>query len=359
MDPIRVAVFGNGFARTVVLPALRHVEGVRVEGLASPNLERLRATAAEFGISRIAADHREILDSVRPDLVFIVTPPHRHAEMAIRSLEAGCHVVCEKPMALNAGETERMVAAARAHPNNLALIDHELRFLPGRMALKDLIVRGELGRALHADYTLHSPGRRDPAQPWNWWSDRESGGGTLGALGSHALDALRVWLGEVVEVRGFLETAVKERRDPSTGLLRSVTADDLAAAWLRYESGASATLTLSLVAPERVHRISLAGTEGTAVIDEQGPLRVGRAMGAPVARVLEDDLPASSALGIPDTDWARAFLRSAQRLAEAIRLGRQLEGAATFEDGHRVQQVLDAIRRSANSARWVRVGSRP
>ena len=353
---IRVALLGNGFARQVMLPCLRQVEGVELAAIASPNLERARATAREFGIPFAGADHAELLQRVRPDLVFIVTPPHRHAGMAIDALAAGCHVVCEKPMALDARETERMCAAARAHPRQLALIDHELRFLPARLELHRLCREGHLGSIRHAEYLLHSPGRRDPALPWSWWSDRECGGGALGAIGSHAVDSLRHLLGEVESVRGSLATLIPQRRDPASGTMRAVTADDYAAAWLRFASGARATLLVSTVEGEREHRLTLAGSEGCARLDEQQPLRTAlgrepwKTAGAP------EDLPPSTELGIPDTDWARAFLRFSRRIVEAVLEGRaQVDGAATFEDGHRVQRVLDAVRRSEERGSWVEV----
>lgn len=357
MEIIRTAVFGNGFARTVVLPCLRLVPAMRVVGIASPNLEKTRATAAAFGIEHVAAEHREILERVRPDLVFVVTPPFRHAEMVTDALEAGCHCVCEKPMARHGAETARMVAAGAAHPDRIAVIDHELRFLPTRAELARRIADGALGRVLHADYTLRSPGRRDPSLPWTWWSDLSAGGGTLGALGSHAVDALRVLLGEVAAVRGQLATFVQERTDTASGRTRPVTSDDHAAAWVRFTSGALATVTISLVDGERMHRIGIAGTRGSAEVVEQGPLRVGRGMDRWVEVPCDDGLPPSAELGIPDTDWARAFLRMTRLLAERILAGETtLPGAAAFEDGHRTQLVLDAIRRSSDSARWVEVG---
>jgi predicted dehydrogenase len=344
---VRAAVFGNGFARTVVLPCLRHVPGIRVVGIASPNVERVRATAAEFGIEAVSDDHRVILDRCRPDLVYVVTPPHRHREQAIDALEAGCHVVCEKPTALDVSESASMLATARAHPKQIALIDHELRFSPARAALREMVRGGRLGTIHHASFTLLSPGRRDPATPWTWWSDRACGGGAWGAIGSHAVDSLRVLLGEVVETRGVLETFVRERPDPATGRPRPVTTDDFAAAWLRFSSGAIATITISLVEGERVHRLTLAGTDGYARTEEQQPLRVQFGRDPLIELPAEDDLPPSAELGIPDTDWARSFLRLARHTVAAIGDGRaEVPGAATFEDGHRNQIVLDAARGS-------------
>jgi predicted dehydrogenase len=361
-SPIRAALLGNGFARTVMLPCLRHVPEIAVVGIASPNLERARTTAREFGIEAVSTDHRELLRTARPELVFVVTPPHRHLEMSRDALMAGCHVVCEKPTALSAKESAAMTVAATAAPPTerggqpLALIDHELRFDPRRIALRDLIREGRLGDILNASYTLHTPGRRDPAGPWTWWSDAAQGGGMWGAVGSHAVDALRVLLGEVAQVRGRLHTAVRERTDPATGKLRPVTSDDHAAAWLELRSGVPAAITLSAIESERRHELAITGSRGFARLAEGQPLLFKEGNGEWREAAHDRDLPPSAELGIPDTDWARAFIRYARAIAGAIRGGRdRLEGAADFTDGHRNQVVLDAVRRSAAEADWVTI----
>jgi len=358
MQRVRVVLFGQGFARTTVLPCLRQVPGAEVVGIASPSLDRLRETAAQFDIPAVASDHREILERTRPDVAIVASPPHRHAEMALDALDAGCHVLCEKPMALDAGETARMVDAARARPGRLALLDHELRFLPARERLAALAHGGALGELRRAEYILRAPSRRDPAYPWSWWSDRSAGGGVLGAIGSHAIDALRHLLGEVAEARGWLETLVAQRPDPAGGAARPVTADDHAACWLRFASGAVASITLSVTEAERCHSLVLNGTDGWARLDEQGPLLIARGGGRPEREPVPDDLPSSGELGIPDTDWARAFLRFARLIVQAVRAGTPLDGAATFEDGHRAQQVMDAVRRSSADGGWEPVPAR-
>lgn len=353
MSQIRVAIFGNGFARSTVLPCLRHVPEMKVVGLASPTLERARQTAAEFGIEHVTQDHRELLQRARPDLVFVVTPPHRHMEQAIDALRSGCHVVCEKPTALNGGESRAMREAAEAAPDRLALIDHELRFDPRRMRMREMVRSGELGEILAASYVVERPSRRNPDLPWSWWSDAEQGGGTLGALGSHAIDGLRAVLDdEVVEVCGHLETWVKQRRDPESDRLRLVTADDHAEAWLRFSRGTVATMRTSLVQPESRHELLVAGSKKGASVLEEGPLRVERSPGKLDPVEVPDELPSAQELGIPANDWARNFLRFARALVEPITRGTPILTAATFVDGDRNERVMDAIHRSHERGGW-------
>ena len=127
-------------------------------------------------------------------------------------------------MAMNAAEARRMTDRAR-EAGVLALIDHELRFLPGRLKLREMLHRGDIGKVRHVQLTFRSDSRADVNRPWNWWSDKTQGGGALGAIGSHVIDAFR-WLlsAEVSDVFANLATHVRERRDDQ-GRLREVTTD--------------------------------------------------------------------------------------------------------------------------------------
>ncbi|MCC7143348.1 MAG: Gfo/Idh/MocA family oxidoreductase [Candidatus Eisenbacteria bacterium] len=352
--PVRLAIFGNGFARTTALPCLRHVPEIEVVGIASPNRARVEETARQFGIPQASDDYRQILRDAAPNLAFVATPPHRHLEQSIDALKAGCHVICEKPTAMSGGESRAMLEAAVAHPDRLTLIDHELRFDPRRRHLRNLIAAGELGEIWRAEYTLSSPYRRDPENPWGWWSDRHQGGGAWGAIGSHAVDTLRWLLGEVDAARGALHVLHRERRDPESGEMRLVTADDLATASLKMRSGALAEVSISLIEVERRHEIVINGSRAAARWREQGPLELWRSRERGWETIeVPDELPPSGGLGIPDTDWARCFLRLMRAVARTLTAGEaQLPEAASFRDGHRNQLVLDAVYRSSEEARW-------
>lgn len=349
---VRIGIFGNGFARHVALPCLRNVAGIEVVGIASPTLDRVQATAREFDIPLAVTDHRELLDSGRVDLALVMTPPHRHLDQSLDALEANCHVICEKPTAMDQDESQQMLAAAEARPQRLTLLDHELRLDPRRQQLRDWVANSKLGDVQHVTYTLRSPSLRPP-RSYNWWFDAKCGGGALGALGSHAVDSMRAVCGEITEVCGHLETVTKERVDAEGGV-HPVTVDDVASAWLRFESGALATLHISMVEGERQHTFSIAGTKGVASVEEQGPLRASFGDDPLAAVDVSEDLPSNHDLGIPDTDWARNFVRLARATVSAIeQKAAAVPGASTFADGHRNQQVLDAIRVSQRDGGWV------
>ena len=280
--------------------------------------------------------------------------------MTLAALDAGKAVLCEKPMAMNAGEARRMTDRAR-EAGVLALIDHELRFLPGRIKMRELLHRGDIGKVRHAKLTFRSDTRADVERPWNWWSDIKQGGGALGAIGSHVIDGFRWLLGaEVSEVFGDLATHVRERPDDE-GKLREVTTDDEANLLLRFADGeltegATGNASMSMVeAGASAHLIEIFGSRGALKVDGNGYVWSAKTGDGDWTSVETDR--GELATGMAEGSWSRGFTAFSKGIVEALREGRTtVEGAATFEDGYRTQLVLDAARRSHESGCWAKVG---
>jgi predicted dehydrogenase len=358
-----VGVIGTGFGRATQLPAFLATPGVEVVAVVSRSLARAYETAKQFNVRRAfdAADLDRFLALDDLDLVSVSSPPATHRDYTLRSLRAGKHVLCEKPTALDAAEARDMLAAARA-AGRLALLDHELRFDATRRRLRDLVRDGYLGHLQHVQVSVESDSRADPARPWSWWSDAAQGGGVLGAIGSHVVDAVRFTFGEVQRGRALLRAVVPERPDPAGGPPRAVTADDYAALWLELEGGATVAAVLSVVSrtPRPGWAMSAHGTLGTLLLEADGIL-LGRRQGAaefePLTPPAVSPPPEALAHGLPDTPWARAFLVFAGEIAGALAEGRtEVPQAADFADGLRAQQVLDALRESARRGDWIECG---
>jgi predicted dehydrogenase len=359
-ETIGIGIIGTGFARTTQLPAFKACAGARLVAVASGHRENAAAVAREFDISVVADDWRALVGRADVDLVSIVTPPVTHREIALAALNAGKAVLCEKPMALDAGETDAMRGRAQ-ELNALALIDHELRLLAGRQRLRELLRGGDIGRVRHARFTYSADSRASLERGWDWWSDERAGGGVLGAIGSHAVDALRWLLGaEVSAVCAQLATHVQERPDERTGALRRVTTDDEANLLLRFAdteltAGTTGALSLSMVeAGESAHRIELFGERGALMIAEPEELYRAEIGGRGWQRI--ELAPTPLAPGMRDGSWSRGFTVFAHEIINALRESRNhIPHAATFADGHRTQLVLDAARRAHQSGRWVSV----
>lgn len=357
-DRVGIGIIGTGFARKVQIPAFAACENAEVVSIASGSLANAESTAKEFGIPHFTGDWRETVSREDIDLVCITTPPNLHYEMALLALEHGKHVLCEKPMAMNAAEAREMIAAAEGK-GLLTLIDFELRFQPGRQKAYAMIRDGAIGKIRHAKWNFRAPTRGNPDLPWNWWSDIAQGGGALGAINSHIVDSFNWFLGtKVSSVFCQLQSHVKQR--PFDGGVREVTTDDEANMLLRFVdselcSDATGLVSVSMVEqPEYISRLELFGTNGAMRMDHRGDLLIaknGESEWTEIEVEFGEAVP-----GYPDTGFPRGFMEFAPRIVEAIREGRsEIEYAATFEDGLKVQRVQDAAREADASGTVVRL----
>ena len=205
-QPVRVGYVGTGWTKRIQVPTFR-LGGLVAQAICSGNPENARAAAKELGIPQVFDTWQEMVAAPEVDVVSITTPPNLHLEISAAALRAGKHVICEKPTALSVAEAEEMVAAAQAAPDQLAIIDHELRFTPQRQQMRQLLREGYVGRILWVEFREARDWRLNPDLAWNWWSSVEMGGGILNALGSHAVDTLRWMIGRIDGVSAQLRTA--------------------------------------------------------------------------------------------------------------------------------------------------------
>ena len=358
--PVGIGIIGTGFARTTQIPGFRDCMGAKIVAIASGRRERAEAVAHEFGIQHVAADWEALVERNDVDLVSIVTPPSTHMEITLAALDHRKAVLCEKPMALNADESARMVEKAKA-AGVLALIDHELRFLNSRRTMRGMLQTGAIGTVRHCNYVFRSDYRGIADRAWDWWSDAAMGGGALGAIGSHVIDSFRWVLGtEITKVLGMLSTHIKQRTDKTTGEPRTVTTDDEAKVLFRFADSpltqdATGAAALSVVESGKYeNRLEIYGTKGALMVEETGELwrsPTGSGVWRPV-QVDQDHM----AQGMRESSWSRGFTAFAVAICDALQAGKTaVKDAATFEDGHRAQLVLDAIRASNESGCWVTI----
>lgn len=339
-------VVGTGFGARVHVPALR-AAGFDVVALVGRDGERTARRAARLGVEHACTGLNDALAIPGVDTVTIAAPPAAHASLAIATCNAGRHVICEKPFALDATEAEAMVAAAD-EAGVTALVGHEFRWAPDRAVAARAIADGAIGEPRLATFVQFVPLVADPeARVPEWWFDEARGGGWLGASGSHLVDQVRTWLGEVASVSATLPTVANRRGAEDSFSVRmtvhrgtEVVIQQTAASWTPGVIGISA----------------VAGSDGTLEISSDGVWcsdRAGR-------RRLDvpNDLVLPTVAGASDDPrhrYTHLELAPYTRLCEALRAG--VEGrsgepavpAPTFADGLACMRVLDAIRASAAS----------
>lgn len=346
----RIGIIGTGWGTRVQVPMFREA-GLEVVAISGFHRNKTRETASELGLTAYD-DWRELASAADVDLVTIVTPPSEHREMAVAALEAGKHVICEKPTAMNALEAEHLVAVSKRRPEQIALIDHELRFLPSWREARERI--GSLGGVRYAEVRYASPSRGDRNRAWNWWSDASRGGGIWGAVGSHFIDALRYFGMEVEAAQALMRTTIETR--PFGDGMREVTSDDFASVDLRLRGGAVAVMTFSAVSsgPDETSMLTIYCERGAMrFICEEVFLSEG---GSPFA-VMAGERMANRPGNSPGGAFGSGTLHLGRALRAALDDGDRaaLSPAATFEDGLMQQRVLDAARKSAENGGWIDV----
>jgi len=353
---VRIGIIGAGFARTTQIPGFQNCEGAKIVAIASARREHAEEVARECEIENVESDWRGLVARKDIDLVSIVTPPVTHCEMTLAALDQGKAVLCEKPMAMNADEARRMTERAAA-AGVLALIDHELRFLPGRIKMREMISSGEIGKIKHTALTFRSDSRADINRPWNWWSDRTQGGGALGAIASHVVDGWHWVLGATIrEVACDLATHVPKRKD-TRGTEREVTSDDEANLLVRFDGtnttvGTTGHASISLVEyGEAEHRLEVFGSEGALRIEERGDLWQAQEGESRWRPLMTEETQLAS--GMRPSGWGHGFTSLAKKIIQALQNGETaISGAATFADGYQTQMVLDASRRANENRCW-------
>lgn len=344
-DTIRVGVIGTGFGGVVQVPGFWRSPGVELVAVTSGREERARAIGRQYGLAAYS-DYRRMLDEQELDLVSVTTPPYLHHEMVMAALERGRNVLCEKPLAANLGQAREMLAAAE-RAGVVHAVDHEFRYLPARLKLKELVDQGYLGELKVARVT----GLNDMwhNRPWNWVMQREKSGGILQAQGSHLIDSLHWWFGPIIEVGAQLDTLVRSRPTAS-GEWRACDAEDQVAALLRLANGAEVSYLISGGVRPGQNRVEAYGSEGTLVIDES------RLLGARGSGALEPiELSTSLPKLEPGDDFRLApFLAFLERFLPRLR-GERAEAVAGFGEGVAVQAVMDALRQSDADKRFVPV----
>ncbi|MCC4247750.1 Gfo/Idh/MocA family protein [Microbacterium testaceum] len=377
--PLRVAMIGYGFmgaAHSVGWRQAPHVfdlaRPVEMAVVVGRNADAVASAAAKWGWAESATDWREVIERPDIDIVDIVTPGDSHAEIAIAALEAGKHVLCEKPLANTVAEAEAMAEAAeRARARGIrSMVGFTYRRVPAVTLLRDMIAEGAVGTVQQVRAAYRQDWLVDPRMPLAWRLQKEhAGSGALGDIGAHIIDMTRFVTGlDIDSVTGTLETIVKERplQAAGSGLSGSagegvgqVTVDDAAIFTGRLSNGALASFEATRFATGRKNALTIevSGDRGALAFDleDLNSLRFydrtapeGRQgftqilVTEPVHPYVSAWWPAGHMLG-----YEHGFSHQVVDLVEAIDAG--TDPHPSFAEGLSVQRVLDAVERSSNN----------
>jgi len=299
------------------LNAFRNVEDAELVAVLSSDAERAKEFGAEHGVETATADMDEFLAAPGLEAVWIASPTWRHHEQGRAALEAGKHVLLEKPLAYDSKSGWDLVETARKAGVVLAT-GYQARWVPGHRTMKQLIADGAIGDVSVARtyYGIHRPG-----PPPEWRQKRETARwGALSDVGTHHIDLIRMLLGEVAEATGYHARHL------------GFETDDAVAAALRLESGPLATLTISTNVWVQFTRVEVHGTEGALVAENTSPIGQGK------VTLLRKDAEPEDVTGERPNAWV-AQLEGVTRVAS----GEEIPDYPSGEDGARALEIMEQI----------------
>lgn len=258
-----IGVVDTGNCSRILVPLLRSA-GFTISGVWGTTQQRAKEMADEYEIAFSTSKIDDLLLREDVDLVCVLSPPHLRAEVAVKTLSIGKHVLCEAPAGLSRQEAERMVSAARYYPKLLSLIKHELRLVPAFVKMKQLLDEGFCGEPLICECRVEM-GSLLSGQ-YTWLCDQAMGGGVLTNVGAHIIDIVSFLTNQKArEAHGTLKTFVTQTDGISS--FRHITSDDFCAFQLRLDGGAFATVTLNSHIPGGYSQsVAIFGTKGHLVV---------------------------------------------------------------------------------------------
>jgi predicted dehydrogenase len=332
---LRIGLVGVGAAAQINhIPALKKTEGFELAALCDRDPEKAQRVAQKFGVAKAYSRIEDLLADDDVDVVDLCTPNFLHAPMATAALEAGKHVLCERPLARSADEAAAMVKAAKKSDCTLmCAVQH--RFRADAQLLRKFVEKGDLGEIFMAKAGWLRQRTEWDSDEWRR-TKRESGGGVVLDLGFQMLD-LSLWVMGQPRVSAVTASVHRSRKGE---------VEDSATAFLRLESGATLTLELTwgLLMEKDFAYLNLFGSGGAALLN---PFRVHKGMHGTLVNVT------------PTTETSRNQYRLSMEaqiahFADSLRAGRKPMGSA--DEILPVMELMDAIYRSAEQGKEVKVG---
>ena len=353
MDTVRVGIIGTGgIARYLHVPSLLKHPAARIVAVCDVHREAAEAVAKELGLGGVYVDFVDMLDHAPLDAVVISTPNDQHAPASLAAIERGLHVLCEKPLALDAASAQALVGAAAA-AGVVTAVNFSYRPNPAVRYIRDIVDSGDLGQIYQVSFQYLQGYLADPDVPLRpgsvWRVQRRTAGlGVLGDLGSHLIDLARFWFGEIASVQSLQRTFIHDRPTAEGGRVEA-DGDDVTVALLDFKAGMVATFQTSWSAvPWGNHqRVEIYGSNGAIVYENENQHSIRAVFGSTMAKY-------RTFAEIPVPQQYHDSSRShAQGFVDAILAGKPYQ--PSFEDGARCQAILDAIDAAAAGGGRVRV----
>jgi len=374
---VRIGMLGYGFMGRCHTHALRSIQymypslGVRIElaAICGRNSSAVRKRGEELGFARTCSDWQEVVSDPSIDLVHNCGPDPVHVEPSVAALQAGKHVICEKPLAVSLADARRMRDAAEVS-GRLAMCMFNYRFFPAVCLARQMVRDGRFGEIRQMRISYLQMAGHDPAlRPDQVWYSAWPHSGVLQGIGSHAIDQCRFLLGEIASVSAVVRTFHQDRALPTVGGEGAV-ADECTNAVLEFECGAVGVLEASALAYGHQNQLAweINGSHGSVRWNLQQPnslalcLQGQKDAGFTDVSVTGQDYPLAGDWWPPghNLGWEHGHTIGIAQFLRALIDQQPLPSqAASFDDGYRVAAIIDALRQSSRTGQRVQTEQGP
>jgi predicted dehydrogenase len=359
-ETVHIGVIGTSWwMDNLHLPMLKADPRVEMVAICGRNHQRTQEMASKYGIPDLFTDYRDMIASANLHALVVGAPDDEHYAMTMAGLDAGLHVLCEKPLALNATDAKAMHDKAEVKGVR-TMAFFTWRWMPHYRAMRELIEQGVLGRLYHCQFSFLMGYGRNPHYQWRF--DRMRAHGVVGDLGSHMFDLARYLVGDISGVSAHLASHVQ--RESLNGQPAD-PASDSASALLEFVNGGQGTVQLSTLArvddPICEQQVALHGEAGSLIAE----MKLGRALQLRIAQGDEPFQPVTiPAQFLEGIDVTQPFITQFMPLFAHQPIGCRLFVDAilenrpivpSFYEGWKAQQVIDAAIVSHETKQWVAV----
>jgi len=370
---VGIGVLGYGFMGKVHSNAYIKIPYTYAEPPAYPRLiamcgrkeEGVRDAARRFGYRGYYTDWKELVSDPEIDIFDNCAPDDSHAAPSIAAAMAGKHVLCEKPLAMTAADARKMLHAVQ-EAGVKHMLCHNYRFMPAVRLAKEMIGSGEIGTVYQFRGRYLQEVGHDPAEAAeNVWYASGTKSGVLLGIGCHIIDLARFLAGEIASVQGLVKT-FNTRRKTSGGKIEEVSADEVNCAVVEFENGTVGTLESAGISTGRKNQCAweINGSKGSVYFDLENlnNLSVHRD-GSPVrgftsVSVTEPSHPLQALILPPGhiAGWEYGHVHAIGHFIECVAKGKSVAPyGADFNDGYRVQLIMESIVQSSESGQRVKV----
>ena len=340
---INVAIIGTGFGADTHLPAFNECKNANVYTIFGRNDKKIDALSVKYKIKNKFKNYQELLKDKNIDLISISLPPSLQFKYVNEALDAGKHVLCEKPFTCNKDEAYSLYKKAKKN-KLINAVGFQLRFQPARKIIKNFLLGDDLGEIISVNLSYDFSSRIQNKPNYNWWSSSKDGGGVLNAMGSHKIDLLRWWFGDPDEVYANNYIYNKSLKDQNN-LTKKVDAEEISQIIFKFKKNISCTLNISSVAIGwKASTINIYAEKGSLFLEGEENLNFIRKTTAK-HNLNEKEIYLEKSW-ISGSIWRATFYRQINALIDSLANNKKFEGA-NFYDGYKVQEIIHKIKESS------------